>query len=512
MDYVKNLDRDEMRSGFLVTSSQKRVWNTQINLLMEFARICEKYNLKWFAAYGTLIGAARHRGFIPWDADVDVVMLRPDYDRFMQIAPLEIRYPYFCDLWYENDDSKELSPETWPLLPFIKLRDLRTTSIEYMDCPQNHQYIAIDVMPLDPFPPFGDEHMELKFREIYELYFTACRTKFIREELAHPTGEFMLGRERIQKIYDLPLRKRGIILEKKAAEFYFDSKYISTFIYLSKREPIIYEKSWFDETIYLPFEGISVPAPKEFAKMLEADYGDWRKIKIFGMYSQNTSIDIPYEKFLEQRHAPDDLLTRSNSLRSRLHVDEFRNGKFVNVSKKKIWKVQLEIVEELKRVCEKLNLKFWAKDSTLLAAWQFHGFNPEDDILTFEMTREDFEKLEFEFPYLFVGNLLMDRRTTMVFKFQYKEFPQGIFIYIFATDNPPEQVVQLPFEFTSIPVPKNYEEVLRNSLGDLKNARVQRLFKGVVSADISHEEFFSKFVRAIIVNAREIIDLENSEN
>ncbi|MBQ9479553.1 MAG: LicD family protein, partial [Selenomonadaceae bacterium] len=98
--YIADLERDEIRDGFFVTSHRKKLWNVQLQLVMEVDRICRKHGLKWFAHYGTLIGAARHHGFIPWDDDVDLVMLRADYNKFIEVAPRELKPNYFLDLWY----------------------------------------------------------------------------------------------------------------------------------------------------------------------------------------------------------------------------------------------------------------------------------------------------------------------------------------------------------------------------------------------------------------------------
>ena len=104
----------------------------------------------------------------------------------------------------------------------------------------------------------------------------------------------------------------------------------------------------------------------------------------------------------------------------------------------------------------------------------------------------------------------MDERTTMVFKLASENIPQGIFIDIFSTDNPPDEIESIPFEFTSIPVPKNYMDILREAFDDLENVHIKRALNGIMSSDISYEEFFSKFKRAILINSGEFIDLEYS--
>ena len=62
----------------------KRIKEISVDILKEFIRICDKYELNWFVAYGTAIGTVRHQGFIPWDDDMDVIMWREDYEKFMK--------------------------------------------------------------------------------------------------------------------------------------------------------------------------------------------------------------------------------------------------------------------------------------------------------------------------------------------------------------------------------------------------------------------------------------------
>ena len=82
--------QDEKREGFLVTEAMKRYWAAGLHTVEIFAEICEKYDLHWWADYGTLLGAYRHGGFVPWDDDIDVGMMRKDYDKFLEIAPQEL--------------------------------------------------------------------------------------------------------------------------------------------------------------------------------------------------------------------------------------------------------------------------------------------------------------------------------------------------------------------------------------------------------------------------------------
>ena len=113
----------------------RKIRETEVNTLKEFIRICDKYKLEYFVAFGTAIGAIRHQGFIPWDDDVDVIMLRADYMRFLEVAPAEVegRYNLFCASVQKCVQGFfiQMSPKgsvfmtahntKWPLHPGIKM-------------------------------------------------------------------------------------------------------------------------------------------------------------------------------------------------------------------------------------------------------------------------------------------------------------------------------------------------------------------------------------------------------
>ena len=78
--------KNEVREGFFVSSMMKRAWAAQIEILEDFEKVCNENDIKYYAAYGTLLGAVRHKGFIPWDDDIDIYMLRDDYEKLRRIA------------------------------------------------------------------------------------------------------------------------------------------------------------------------------------------------------------------------------------------------------------------------------------------------------------------------------------------------------------------------------------------------------------------------------------------
>ena len=81
---------DEVRDGFYIPSMGKKAWAAELAVLNEVDRICTKHNIQYFAEWGTLLGAIRHGGFIPWDDDMDIAMKRADYEKFLKVAPQEL--------------------------------------------------------------------------------------------------------------------------------------------------------------------------------------------------------------------------------------------------------------------------------------------------------------------------------------------------------------------------------------------------------------------------------------
>jgi len=94
LEFQEDFFKPEIREGFFVDATMKTLWAAEMEVLNTVAEICARHDLTWYAGYGTLLGAIRHEGFIPWDDDMDIMMLRPDYMKLMEILPNELPEGY----------------------------------------------------------------------------------------------------------------------------------------------------------------------------------------------------------------------------------------------------------------------------------------------------------------------------------------------------------------------------------------------------------------------------------
>ena len=131
----------ETRCGYDISARVKRIWAVELDLLSQFQRVCAKHEIQYVALWGTALGAVRHRGFIPWDDDIDVGMDRENYKKFCKIASREFEHPYFFQNPYT--DKKFFAP-------LARLRNSNTTAlIKGFDSPDYNNGIYIDIDILD---------------------------------------------------------------------------------------------------------------------------------------------------------------------------------------------------------------------------------------------------------------------------------------------------------------------------------------------------------------------------
>lgn len=282
--YIKDIEKDEIRSGFLVTTDRKKIWNKEIEMLVEIDRICKKHDIKYFAIFGTMIGTVRHKGFIPWDDDIDIAMLRPDYMRFVQVAAQEIKAPYFLQNIYTDNR----------IMNWSKIMDDSTSAIEDWDSDM-HQGIFVDIFPLDAVPD-GTERAGIIDEIMKELWMGVITPQRLEDELKNGVNTYVAGKT-LKRILDMPLHERMKIYEDFCLKHFEESSAVAFQLAYWCGDAGRYAKDIFKDRSYMAFETIEMPMPTMYEKVLDIDYGDWRTPKHAPTAHEGAvmSVDIPYD-------------------------------------------------------------------------------------------------------------------------------------------------------------------------------------------------------------------------
>ena len=264
MDFDEKFFQEELRSGYLVSEKMKKVWAVELELLDYIAKLCHKHNLQYFVDYGTLLGAVRHQGFIPWDDDIDIVMFRGEYEKLKVIAQEEVCEPYF----FQNSYTDSM------IWAFSKLRDSRTTAIEFPDYLESfHQGIFIDIFPLDDVPDGTSQTLVVEEMK-QELWLSVVSPESLKAKLEQGHS-FILDSDIILELLHMSVRERM----KNFESFCNSQSGISSRVNFITDEfqhiiPSV-PRECYEKTVYLPFENRMVPAPIGYAELLEYRYGDY---------------------------------------------------------------------------------------------------------------------------------------------------------------------------------------------------------------------------------------------
>jgi len=233
------------------------------DLLRQFVAICEKWDIPYYLVCGSALGAVKYQGFIPWDDDIDVGLLRPDYQRFLEVAPSELTDGYFL----QNYKTQPLFYQTWS-----KLRNSNTTFIEsdVANLPINHG-IYIDIFPIDGQPQGKWEkrwfflcHKLCAWVRFSVLEDSPQRKVRIRNKLLRGLGS--------QKWISAVQRR----IEKLNSKYPPETSRLWC-NYGNWQGQLEYAPRWhYGEGVWANFEGLRVRIPENYDAYLTQKYGDWR--------------------------------------------------------------------------------------------------------------------------------------------------------------------------------------------------------------------------------------------
>lgn len=268
---------EEVKQGITIPKSLKEIWAVELDLFAEFDKVCKKYGLKYVASGGTLLGAVRHKGFIPWDDDMDLMMMRDEYDKLCEIAPKEFQHPYF----FQTEDT-----DPGYRRRFARIRNSLTTGILKKDIrmqPSYNQGIFIDIFPLDFVPDSKVEHdTQCKAYKRYNELCLALRTieefppiykknscKYYLKLLEHITiGHISNYFHWSKKAFDKS-EKICRQFNDKGGEFVS----LLTLDIQNLRHAL--RRSTMDNIIYTDFEFLKIPIIADYDEHLRHKFGDY---------------------------------------------------------------------------------------------------------------------------------------------------------------------------------------------------------------------------------------------
>ena len=287
--------KPEIRDGVEVSAELKAAWKVMLDMLEEFIRICEKYDLKYCLDGGTLLGAIRHKGFIPWDDDLDVSLPRKDFNRLLEVAREELKPPLF--LQYGTTDPGHFQA-------FACIRNNRTSGIDmsWICAGRRHSMgIGIDIFPFDYIP---ENTADLKWRfwrnnqigRLHRFVFSYNLTGW-RKWIARPCFIILyklIGNKRLIKWRD---RNFAAYTETDAPRY-------GNLVFQVGNERGFFRKEVFKDRIKVPFEYVEAYIPIGYEEYLTHLYGaNWRT-PIRGAGSHQALVidaEQPYKKLLVEQ-------------------------------------------------------------------------------------------------------------------------------------------------------------------------------------------------------------------
>ena len=272
----------------------------QLDILKAFIKVCDKYNLEYFLVYGTALGAIRHKGFIPWDDDIDVAMPRKDFDKYIELQKEYEGTPYFIQT-FKSDPCY--------IYNYAKLRDSSTTFLE--NAFKNHrinQGVFIDVFPVDGMSrKVGDREKIGKrnkfiWRQVYFSYLPALRRKvhkrtFFKDILLNIVAGLFY-------VFDIA-HYRNKRVERYVRKIPLEEAKMAGILFGFSSKINCMDADIFRETIEVPFEDITVKVPKQYDKYLTNLYKDYMKFppkeqQVGHHYNSGVSLTQGYEDYMKE--------------------------------------------------------------------------------------------------------------------------------------------------------------------------------------------------------------------
>lgn len=295
MNFPDSYFEDEVRCGFYINSMMKKCWASQIEVLSDIAKVCEKYHLEWFAAWGTLLGTIRHEGFVPWDDDLDICMKRKDYETFLKVAPSCLPKNYSL-MNYQNDKDYDQF-----LTRVVSARTI-TMDSDYMEKYHGFPYSSgVDIFPLDYISRNNDE--DSLQQTMIQSAVGVSRVLKNPESTDEEKEESICLLEQLLNVHiDRKNDPAGqaFMYADKLLQLYHeeDADYITMMPLWATEGTLRFPKECYASAVNMPFEGFYIKVPVGYREVLKRTYWYfWEYARAWGTH------DYPYYKHMAAKVA-----------------------------------------------------------------------------------------------------------------------------------------------------------------------------------------------------------------
>lgn len=277
MNFPRDFFEEEYRCGFKVEELMKRAWAAEMEVLQVVIDICEKNQLTYFADSGTLLGAVRHQGYIPWDDDIDIALKREEYNQLIKILPEQLPDGFVLTGMYASSERLRKAGEVQQIR--VMADEEYWSFPEYLKRFHGFPYprIGIDIFSLD-YIPRDPNLADLQIRLINKV-------RVVLENWEYFSNEGMLEEQltSIEELCNVKLKRNGDIrnqLWRLLDGLYSmfteeESDEVTNFTFLLWKDTCRQKKEWYDEVIYMPFENMKIAVPKNYHEVLISRYGDY---------------------------------------------------------------------------------------------------------------------------------------------------------------------------------------------------------------------------------------------
>ncbi len=278
MEFPESYFEDEVREGFFVPGMMKRSWAAQIEVLEDIKKVCDRHKLSYFAEWGTLLGAVRHGGIIPWDDDIDICMKRKDFEVFFEIAEKELPEGYWIMNYRTHDtDNVVLRVTNYPI-----------SLLQEKDLPRFHGYpytSGIDIFVMDFLPRDKKEQ-----KALWDMAYLVARLNDYIQKEETETEEFLYALHAIENICGVTFDrsralKRQLVGALERTASYFSEELcdeLTEITYYLNSDSYRFPKDYYGQTIEIPFENTQIAVPVGYDSLLRRKYRNYmRPVRIF---------------------------------------------------------------------------------------------------------------------------------------------------------------------------------------------------------------------------------------